>query len=120
MQSLKTFSLLLIITFTFSSLAGCSSWVYRINIPQGNFLEQSDVDKLRINMTQEQVIFVLGKPVAEDAFDKTVWRYVYSFNIGRDNEQRKSLTLNFENKRLVSLSGDYKEPEEFNTPLEQE
>ena len=91
MQSLKTFSLWLIVALTLSSAAGCSSWVYRINIPQGNFLEQSDVDKLRVNMTREQVIYVLGRPIAEDAFDKNTWRYVYSFNKGRANEQFKSL-----------------------------
>ena len=119
MQSLKTFSLWFIVALTLSATAGCSSWVYRINIPQGNFLEQSDVDKLRVSMTREQVLYVLGKPVAEDAFDKNTWHYLYSFNLGRDNEQRKSLTINFENEKLVSLSGDYEQPAEFNTPLEQ-
>ena len=119
MQSLKTFSLWLIVALTLSSAAGCSSWVYRINIPQGNFLEQSDVDKLRVNMTREQVIYVLGRPIAEDAFDKNTWRYVYSFNKGRANEQYKSLVLNFENEKLVTVSGDYEQPENFTTPLEQ-
>lgn len=119
MQSLKTFSLWLIVALTLSSAAGCSSWVYRINIPQGNFLEQSDVDKLRVNMTREQVIYVLGKPIAEDAFDKNTWRYVYSFNKGRANEQYKSLVLNFENEKLVTVSGDYEQPKNFTTSLEQ-
>ena len=119
MQSLKTFSLWLIVALTLSSAAGCSSWVYRINIPQGNFLEQSDVDKLRVNMTREQVIYVLGRPIAEDAFDKSTWRYVYSFNKGRANEQFKSLVLNFENEKLVTVSGDYEQPDNFTTPLEQ-
>ncbi|HEA15420.1 MAG TPA: outer membrane protein assembly factor BamE [Pseudoalteromonas prydzensis] len=119
MQSLKTFSLCLIVALTLSATAGCSSWVYRINIPQGNFLEQSDVDKLRVSMTREQVLYVLGKPVAEDAFDKNTWHYLYSFNLGRDNEQRKSLTIVFENEKLQSISGDYEQPAEFNTPLEQ-
>ena len=119
MQSLKTFSLWLIVALTLSSAAGCSSWVYRINIPQGNFLEQSDVDKLRVNMTREQVIYVLGRPIAEDAFDKNTWRYVYSFNKGRANEQYKSLVLNFENEKLVTVSGDYEQPKNFTTPLGQ-
>ena len=119
MQSLKTFSLWLIVALTFSSLAGCSSWVYRINIPQGNFLEQSDVDKLRVNMTREQVIYVLGRPIAEDAFDNSTWRFVYSFNKGRDNEQHKELLVKFENDQLVAVSGDYDQPENFDTPLEQ-
>ena len=119
MQSLKTFSLWLIVALTLSSAAGCSSWVYRINIPQGNFLEQSDVDKLRVNMTRDQVIYVLGRQIAEDVFDKNTWRYVYSFNKGRVNEQFKSLVLNFENEKLVTVSGDYEQPENFTTPLEQ-
>ncbi|WP_404340632.1 outer membrane protein assembly factor BamE [Pseudoalteromonas mariniglutinosa] len=119
MQSLKTFSLYVLFAIMLSATAGCSSWVYRINIPQGNFLEQSDIDKLRVNMTREQVLFVLGKPVAEDAFNNNTWHYLYVFNLGRDNEQRKSLTLNFENEQLVSISGDYEQPSEFNTPLEQ-
>lgn len=119
MQSLKTFSLWLIVALTLSSAAGCSSWVYRINIPQGNFLEQSDVDKLRVNMTREQVVYILGTPIAEDAFDNKTWRYVYSFNKGRSNEQHKELIINFKNEKLASVSGDYKQPENFNTPLEQ-
>jgi len=119
MQSLKTFSLWLIVALTLSSAAGCSSWVYRINIPQGNFLEQSDVEKLRVNMTREQVIYVLGRPIAEDAFDNNTWRYVYSFNKGRKNEQHKELVINFENEKLVSISGDYDQPENFTIPLEQ-
>lgn len=119
MQSLKTFSLWLIVALTLSSAAGCSSWVYRINIPQGNFLEQSDVDKLRINMTREQIIYVLGRPVAEDAFDKNTLHYVYSFNKGRKNEQHKSLILKLANEKLVSISGDFDQPENFQTPLDQ-
>ena len=56
------------------SLSACSSWVYRIDIPQGNFLEQKDVNKLRVAMTKEQVQFVLGNPVAENSFDKDVFK----------------------------------------------
>jgi len=119
MQSLKTFSLWFIVALTLSATAGCSSWVYRINIPQGNFLEQTDVDKLRINMTREQVVYVLGQPVAKDAFDKNTWHYSYTFNLGRNSEQRKLLTVKFNNEKLTSISGDYEQPEEFNTPLEQ-
>ena len=41
------------------SLFSCSSWVYRIDIPQGNYLEQKDIDKLQVEMTKEQVRKVL-------------------------------------------------------------
>ena len=46
------------------------------------------MDQLRVNMTREQVLFVLGKPAAEDAFDDDTWHYLYVFNLGRKNEQR--------------------------------
>ncbi|MEN9531784.1 MAG: hypothetical protein RIQ83_1008, partial [Pseudomonadota bacterium] len=35
------------------TLSGCSL-VYRIDIPQGNYVEQKQVDKLRQGMTREQ------------------------------------------------------------------
>ncbi|MFC3032254.1 outer membrane protein assembly factor BamE [Pseudoalteromonas fenneropenaei] len=101
------------------SLAGCSSWVYRINIPQGNFLEQSDIDKLRVDMTREQVLFVLGNPVAKNAFDNNTWHYSYSFNLGRESEQRQALEVYFENDRLKRIAGDFETPKDFNIPLEQ-
>ena len=44
------------------ALAGCSNKPL-LDIPQGNFLEQKDVDKLRIEMSKEQVIFVIGNPL---------------------------------------------------------
>ncbi|KZN47955.1 outer membrane protein assembly factor BamE [Pseudoalteromonas luteoviolacea] len=100
-------------------LSGCSSWVYRINVPQGNFLEQSDIDKLRVQMSREQVMYVLGTPVAKDAFDSSKWHYNYVFNIDRGSEVRKSLTVYFENDKLVSISGDFEKPADFDIPLDQ-
>ncbi len=119
MQSFKPFILMLVAVLSLAG-AGCSSWVYRINIPQGNFLEQKDVDKLHIAMSREQVIYVLGKPVATDAFDPNTWHYLYTFNLDREFEQRKLLTLKFENDKLAKvISHDYEQPADFNTPLEQ-
>lgn len=115
----KSLAVWLSAVFMTVMLSGCSSWVYRISIPQGNFLEQSDVDKLRVQMTQEQVLYVLGSPVAKDAFSDDSWHYSYTLNIGRDSEHRKSLVVHFNNGLLTRISGDFDEPEEFNIPLEQ-
>ncbi|MFC0116600.1 outer membrane protein assembly factor BamE [Pseudoalteromonas xiamenensis] len=109
----RLFSALLIV-----SLSGCANWVYRINIPQGNYLEQSDIDKLRINMTREQVLFVLGNPVAKDAFGNDSWHYAYTLNLGRDTEERQKLTVYFENDKLTKIEGDFETPKDFNVPLE--
>ena len=52
------------------TLSGCSL-VYRIDIPQGNYVEQKQVDKLRQGMTREQVEFVLGSPCCATASTPT-------------------------------------------------
>ncbi|MFC3120310.1 outer membrane protein assembly factor BamE [Agaribacter flavus] len=102
-------------------MAGCSNWIYRIDIPQGNFLEQKDVNQLRVSMTQEQVRFVLGNPVVQDSFDNSTWYYVYDMKRGmkkRGEDFRKELVLKFDDGRLSSMSGDFETPEEFEIPLE--
>ncbi len=99
--------------------AGCSSWLYKMPIPQGNFLEQKDIDKLRVEMTREQVIFVLGQPIAKDAFNPNKWQYIYLYNPGRSSEQRKSIEVVFKDDKLASIAGDFEQPKDFNIPLEQ-
>ena len=102
------------------SISACSSWVYRLDMPQGNYLVQKDIDKLQLNMTKEQVKFVLGSPVIVDSFHSNTWHYVYRLKSGKsvENNSRKQFTVVFENDRLVSASGDFTLPESYNTPIE--
>lgn len=101
------------------SLSACSSWVYRIDIPQGNYLEQKSIDKIQVGMTKEQVKFVLGSPVLVDSFDKDTWNYVYRFKSGRSEklDTQKSFTMKFENDKLVSADGDFELSENFHIPF---
>ena len=101
------------------SVSACSNWIFRIDVPQGNFLEQKDIDKLRVQMTKEQVRFVLGNPVAENAFDDDIWHYFYALKGGRGDNFEKQLVLNFQNGKLVKMTGDFDTPKEFNVPLDQ-
>ncbi len=99
----------------------CNDWIYRIDVPQGNFLEQKDVDKLRIEMSKEQVQFVLGNPVVQDSFDNDTWYYLYDMKRGmskRGPDMRKELVLRFKNGKLSALEGDFEKPETFDTPLD--
>jgi len=101
------------------SLSACSSWVYRIDIPQGNYLEQKSIDKIQIGMTKEQVKFILGSPVVVDTFNNDTWNYVYRFKSGRSKklDMQKSFTIEFEDDKLISADGDFKLSENFNTPF---
>ncbi|MBL4942499.1 MAG: outer membrane protein assembly factor BamE [Colwellia sp.] len=99
------------------SLSACSTWVYRIDIPQGNYLEQKSIDKIQVDMTKEQVKFILGSPVMVDAFDKDTWNYVYRFKSGRSEKlnMQKIFTIKFVDDKLVSAEGDFELSENFNT-----
>jgi outer membrane protein assembly factor BamE len=99
------------------SLSACSSWVYRIDIPQGNYLEQKSIDKIQMGMTKEQVKFILGSPVVVDTFDDDTWNYVYRFKSGRSKklDMKKSFTIKFEDNQLISADGDFELSENFNT-----
>ncbi|MEM5495974.1 outer membrane protein assembly factor BamE [Paraglaciecola mesophila] len=103
-------------------LSACADWIYRIDVPQGNFLDERDVSKLRINMTKEQVVYVLGKPVVEDSFDHDTWYYLYQMKRGmakRGKDFRKELTLHFVDNRVSEVTGDFELSEDFNTPLDE-
>jgi len=110
-------SLLLVLAL---SLSGCSSWVYRIDIPQGNYLEQKDIETLQVGMTKEQVKYILGSPVVVDSFESDTWHYLYKFKSGRSTEYdaRKDFTIKFKDNLLVSAEGDFDLSENFNTPYE--
>jgi len=107
------------IVLTVLTLSACSSWVYRYDVPQGNYLEQKSIDKLQVGMTKEQVKFILGSPVVVNAFNDDTWSYVYKLKSGRSRkfDQRKQFIINFSNDKLVTASGDYKLSENFNTPF---
>lgn len=103
------------------STSACKNWIYRIDIPQGNYLDDRDVSKLRISMTKEQVIYVLGHPVVEDSFNRDTWYYVYEMKRGmskRGDDFKKDLIINFTDGKLSKVTGDFDLSEDFNTPLD--
>ncbi|WP_158969549.1 outer membrane protein assembly factor BamE [Paraglaciecola sp. L3A3] len=115
----KNLLVVVAVTLMFSS---CADWIFRIDVPQGNFLDKKDVAKLRIEMTKEQVEFVLGKPVVEDSFDHDTWYYLYQMKRGmkkRGEDFRKELIIKFVDNKITEVTGDFELAEDFNTPLDQ-
>lgn len=62
-----------------AAAAGC---VYVPPVSQGNYLKKSDVQKLKVGMTTDQVRYLFGKPTLPDPFEQNVWRYVYYYKSG--------------------------------------
>jgi outer membrane protein assembly factor BamE len=95
-------------------LAGCSWFpsigVYKLDVNQGNYITQDQVDKLKVGMTQQQVRLALGTPLLTDPFHATRWDYAYSFERqGRVLEQRQ-FTVYFVNDKLARWEGDEAPP----------
>ncbi len=94
---------------------GCA---YRADLAQGNFVEQKDVDKLRIGMNREQVKFVLGTPMLTNKFHKDKWYFINSYREGWNEANQKTLIVIFDENFLVKdITGDFTKSKDFYTPL---
>lgn len=85
-------------------LSGC---VYRIDIQQGNLLEQTDIDQVQVGMTRSQVQFLLGTPMVSDSFHRDRWDYAYYFRQGRSRDiERRWLVVHFDGDRVARIDLD--------------
>lgn len=120
MKNFKNLSYCFILCF---ALQGCSvfDWlVYQPDIKQGNQIEQRQLDLLRIAMTKEQVVYILGTPLTPDMFDTDHWYYLSYFKSGINAQtEQKSIALTFRDGRLVDIKSDYPLSKNFYTPLSQ-
>ena len=80
--------------------------LYKIDIQQGNVIEQEMLDKLRPGMDKNQVKFIMGTPVLIDPFHNERWEYIYSFQKGGRVREQRHITLHFEDDKLAFISGD--------------
>lgn len=81
--------------------SGC---VYRINIQQGNFLDQKAVVQVKEGMTRSQVRYLLGTPMVADSFNKERWDYIYYLKKGRSQHiDSRRVTVYFEGEKVARL-----------------
>ncbi|QLB19033.1 outer membrane protein assembly factor BamE [Mannheimia granulomatis] len=102
---------LLAAMFVAMSITACSTVekvVYRIDVPQGNYLEQDKIDQLRVGMTSEQVEYLLGTPMLKNIFDTHRWDYVFIKREGYKEPEQRNLFVYFDTKGLVSKIDDSK------------
>jgi outer membrane protein assembly factor BamE len=92
----------LTLALTMSLLA--SACVYRINIQQGNFLDQAAVEQVKAGMTRSQVRYLLGTPMVADTFNKERWDYIYYLKKGRTRHvDSRRVTVYFDGEKVAKL-----------------
>lgn len=81
--------------------------LYRMEIQQGNMVDQEMVSKLTPGMTREQVRFILGTPLVVDPFRVDRWDYVFLRQPENKQEvEKRRVVVYFENNRLTRIEGD--------------
>jgi len=80
--------------------------LYKIDIQQGNVIEQKMLDRLKPGMDKNQVQFIMGTPVLIDPFHNERWEYIYSFQEGGGVREQRHITLHFEEDKLSHITGD--------------
>lgn len=59
-------------------LQGCYPFISKMNIVQGNYIEDESIKKLQIGMNKEQVRFLLGNALLKDTFHPNRWDYLFT------------------------------------------
>jgi len=86
---------------------GTSACVYRIDIQQGNLLEEDAVDQAAVGMTKSQILFLLGTPMVTDSFHEDRWDYTYYLRRGRSREiNRRWLIVYFDGDVVSRIEKD--------------
>jgi outer membrane protein assembly factor BamE len=95
-------------------LAGCT-WlprlgVYKLDVNQGNYVTQDQVDRLKVGMTRVQVRTALGTPMLTDAFHAGRWDYPYQFTRLGQLVEHRQFTVYFVDDKLARWEGDEMPP----------
>ena len=96
-------------TLAAAALGGCASWeavhwpgLHRVTVEQGNIYDQAQIDKLRLGISREEALHILGSPQLRDPFHTDRWDYYYSKR-GENVQKVKWLSLRFEGDRLADI-----------------
>lgn len=79
---------------------------YRIDVRQGNYVDQEMLSQLKRGMTADQVRFALGSPLVVDAFRSDRWDYIYRFKPGSGEAEQRVVSVFFVNGVLDHVAGD--------------
>lgn len=71
-------------------------------VQQGNSINETQLDMLKVGMTKAQVTFLLGTPATQFAFNNNQWQYFYQRYKNDSLVRNFTVYVNFDNNELVS------------------
>ncbi len=91
------------------SLNGCGL-IYRADIVQGNYVEQPQIDMLKLGMTPEQVIYIMGTPMVTNPFDQNTLIYLSHRQNKNRHVTQETLRLTFKAGKLAKIEQTNRTP----------
>jgi len=85
--------------------------VYKIDLPQGTPITQTQAQKLQVGMNQNQVLYLLGSPAIRDTLEPNRWDYIYDYQAGTEGQRKgiadvknasQHLKVYFDNNGIVT------------------
>ena len=101
-MQLKTFLGAVVLALSLASCSTVQKVVYRIDVPQGNYLEAATVAQVKPGMTAQQVQYLLGTPVLIDPYNNLTWYYVFLQQHSYQKPEQHTFTVKFDQNGLVS------------------
>lgn len=95
---------LIILFFMSISLSACSFFrPHKMDIEQGNIIQQQDVAKLHTGMRESEVRAVMGNPLLVTLFTNNRLNYVYTMRRGYEQMQLKKVIVVFQNGSVIRV-----------------
>ncbi|MDQ2994751.1 MAG: outer membrane protein assembly factor BamE [Pseudomonadota bacterium] len=76
---------------------------YNVEVQQGNIITAKMANQLRVGMSREQVMSIMGEPVVVCTFNNDRWEYVYTLSKRGHALETKHTTVIFSGDRLVKI-----------------
>ena len=87
------------------SLTGCTNTHigYNIEVQQGNIITPKMVKQLRVGMSREAVLEIMGEPLVVATFNTNRWDYAYTLSRRGHPLQTAHTSLIFQGDRLAKI-----------------
>jgi outer membrane protein assembly factor BamE len=97
-----------------------TSLFYKMDVQQGNSVDQAMINRLQPGMSKTQVQYVMGTPMLVDVFHLDRWDYYFSLHKGSGEKEQRQLSLYFQDNRLLRIEGAMRPlPEDDTAPLQE-
>ena len=89
------------------AMSGCSLLsVYKIDLPQGTAITQTQAQKLQLGMNQNQVLYILGSPAIRDTLEPKRWDYIYDYQAGTEGRRKGIADVKNASQHLIIYFDD--------------